>query len=304
MLARIQGKSLNIRLPYINQGARAYNGRTLDERAVNPFFHENRIPSSRGPYLSTFRRSVRFDVGTRGGLRDKGEYDALLKLVSYLEATNDDRALFSFLDYLLFKFVKLRESSAVSLSRLQRISLDQYERLISGLLGTPSGGRFPVLLVVATFRTIKNFFNLDWAIEHQEINVADTAAGAGGDITIRRAGEVLMAAEVTERPVDRTRVVATFNTKIAPHGIEDYLFFVKVSGVSEDARRQAHQYFSQGHEVSFLEIKDWILMSVATVGAKGRAIFNRVLLELLDDPELPRSLKMAWNAQIEGIIGG
>ena len=58
------------------------------------------------PYLSTFRRSVRFDVGTRGGLRDKGGYDALLKLVSYLEATNDDRALFSFLDYLLFKFVK------------------------------------------------------------------------------------------------------------------------------------------------------------------------------------------------------
>ncbi len=112
-----------------------------------------------------------------------------------------------------------------------------------------------------------------------------------------------MAAEVTERPVDRTRVVATFNTKIAPHGIEDYLFFVKVSGVSEDARRQAHQYFSQGHEVSFLEIKDWILMSVATVVPKGRAIFNRVLLEMLNDPELPRSLKMAWNAQIEGIVG-
>jgi hypothetical protein len=58
-IARFQDRAINIRLPYINQGQNAFNGRTLDERAVNPFFQEHRVPSSRGPYLAAFRRSVR-----------------------------------------------------------------------------------------------------------------------------------------------------------------------------------------------------------------------------------------------------
>jgi hypothetical protein len=47
-IARIQDPSINIRLPYVKQAANAYNGRTLDERVVNPFLRDNRIPSSHG----------------------------------------------------------------------------------------------------------------------------------------------------------------------------------------------------------------------------------------------------------------
>src|SRR5712692_8947844 len=100
---------------------------------------------------------------------------------------------------MLFKFALLREAAVVPLSRLQRISLDQYGSFISGLLGIPSGGRLPVLLVVAAFSTIKEFLSLDWDIVFQGINVADAAAGAGGDITITSGGRLLLAAEVTER---------------------------------------------------------------------------------------------------------
>jgi len=53
-IARIQDRQINVRLPYINQGEGAFNGRTLDERVVNPFLQTNRIPSSRGPYLGVF----------------------------------------------------------------------------------------------------------------------------------------------------------------------------------------------------------------------------------------------------------
>lgn len=302
-VARLQDKNISIRQPYVVQGPNAFSGRSLDERVINPFLHEKRIPSSRGPYLSVFRRSVQFQADIRGGLRDQVGYDAFLSLLAYLESLSQDTELLPFLQYLLYKFAELREASEIPISRLQRISLEQYDALISGLLATPSGGRFPVILVVATFNTIKEFFNLDWNITWQGINVADTASGAGGDITIGTGDQVIMAVEVTERPVDRSRVVATFNTKIAPAGIEDYLFFVRSAEVSPEARLQARQYFAQGHEVNFVEIKNWILMSLATMGSKGRDTFNRELIKLLEEPDVPRTLKVSWNEQLVRTIG-
>lgn len=182
-IARIQNKRINIAQPYVQHGPDAFSGRTLDEKVVNPFLHDKRIPSSRGPYLSVFRRSVQFDAGTREGVRDKAGYDALLRLVSHLQFVSDEEELLRFLRYLLYRFAEWRESSIIPLSRLQRISLEQYEELISGLLATPSGGRLPVLLVVATFMAIRERFQLDWGINWQPINVADRPSGVGGDIT-------------------------------------------------------------------------------------------------------------------------
>lgn len=302
LIARMQDKNINIRQPYVKLGTNAFSGRSLDERVINPFLHDKRIPSSRGPYLSVFRRSVRFESRTRAGLRDEAGYDAFLNLITFIESVRQDADLRSILRYLLCKFAQLREAAAVPLTRLQRISLEQYDALVSGLLTTPSGGRFPVLLVVATFTAIKEFFGLNWSVTWQGINVSDTAAGAGGDITIRSGDQMLMVAEVTERPVEKSRIIATFNTKIAPAEIEDYLFFTKLSGVTPEAKQQAHQYFSQGHEVNFLEIKDWILISLATMGKKGRATFNKVLLNLLDAADTPKTLKVAWNEQITRIL--
>lgn len=184
------------------------------------------------------------------------------------------------------------------LLRLQRISLEQCDALIMQLLATPSGGRFPVLLVEATFQAVKERFALDWTIETHGINVADRPSGSGGDITIKKGQDVLLVAEVTERPIDKGRVVATFQTKIGPHGIEDYLFFV-TKKVETGAIKQARQYFSQGHEVNFLEIKDWILHVLATLGKKGREAFNRVLVEKFSDSDMPSTLKVAWNNCLE-----
>ncbi|MGO9113274.1 MAG: restriction endonuclease, SacI family [Thermoguttaceae bacterium] len=302
VIARLQDKGIDIRLPYVKHGSSSYNGRTLDEKVVNPFLQGNRIPCSRGPFLSTFRRGIRFSEDTKEGLRDLEGYDAFLSLIGYLETTEDDQALIQFLRYLLYCFAALREAAIVPLTKLQRISLEQYGSLISGLLDTPSGGRFPVLLIVAALYTIRDFFSLDWVVEHQGINVADAAAGVGGDITVSRGGSVVFAAEVTERPLDRDRVVATFNTKIAPNGIEDYLFFVPIPQLSDAARAQARQYFAQGHEVNFLGVRDWVIMSLATMGARGRSFFNQHLMRLLDAADVPKSVKMGWNNQVNQLL--
>lgn len=284
----------------MGHGEDAYNGRTLDERVVNPFLQDKRIPCSRGPFLSTFRRSVMFDELTRDGLRDRRGYDSLLALINMVASTNTDEDLKGILRYLLFRFIRLRTARDVPLARLHRISLEQYGQLLDGLLSTPSGGRFPLLLTEITFTTIKSTYSLDWTIEVQGINVADRPSGAGGDITIKRGTKVLMAAEVTERPVEKSRIIATFQTKIAPQGIEDYLFLLSEKP-DEEVMLQARQYFSQGHEVNFLSIKNWILVILATIGKTGRAIFNAVLSEKLQDADIPAALKMAWNKQVERV---
>lgn len=259
---------------------------------------DKRVPATRGAYLSVFRRSVRFEAGTRDGLRDKEGFDSFLEVIAYIQGTSDDGTLAGILDYLLYRFARLRETANVPVTRLQRISLEQYDRLISGLLSTPSGGRFPMLLAISAFQALKEFFDLDWDISWQGINVADTASGVGGDITVAQDGQVIMAVEVTERAVDRSRVVATFNAKIAPSGIEDYLFFVRSTDIDPAAQQQARQYFAQGHEVNFIEIKAWILALLATIGRQGRDGFNRSLVELLESPDIPSTMKVAWNEQI------
>jgi hypothetical protein len=302
-VARVQDDTINVRLPYVGHGADAFNGRTLDERVINPFLREHRIPSSKGAYLSTFRRSVQFVPETKVGVRDRVGYDAFLECLSELEDAGSDKEKHDLLAYLLHRFVVLRDASAVTLVRVQRMSLEQYDAPIAKLLSTPSGGRFPVLLAVATFLTLKECFNPPWEVSWQGINVADAASGAGGDITLSEGGRVIMAAEVTERVVDRARVTATFTTKIAETGIEDYLFFAKPSEDSQ-ARRQAQRYFAQGHEINFVDLQQWIHSCLVSVGSRGRSVFNQALSRLIDDAEVPAALKVAWNNHVTAVVSG
>lgn len=301
VLVRILNKDVNIRHPYTTLSDQAFSGRALDERVVNPFLQEKRIPCSKGPYLSVFRRSVEFCEDTGKGLRDKDAYSAFLAVLSYAESTSDDDKLDKLLVHLLVKFLELREESHVRVLRLKRVSLAQFDRLISRLLACKSEGRFPVMIVVSAFETLKHVFNLAWEVEWQGINVADAATGAGGDVMIRSGGRIVLAAEVTERPISKDRIVQTFNTKIMLAGLDDYLFFVDLSKLDEEAKAQTREYFSQGYEVNFVDLKQWLLMILATVGSQGRTVFFKTMVALLEDREVPAWLKLKWNESIQDL---
>jgi len=62
------------------------------------------------------------------------------------------------------------------------------------------------------------------------------------------------------------------------------------------------QYFAQGHEVNFLAIKEWVVMLLASMGVRGRSIFLSCILELIEDPTMPRSIKVAWNQSIAALV--
>ena len=303
-LAKINDPAVNVRKPYVSQGDDAFNGRTLDERVVNPTLQQRRVPSSRGPFLSVFRRSVEFTDATRDGVRDKAGYDAFLQAISFMEDTAyDDRdALVQATYAVVYRFVELREASNVPLTRIQRMSLDQIISLLSHLLDTPSGGRLPMYIVVAVFQAVNERLGLNWEIRWEGINVADTASGLGGDIVVSSGDRTFLVAEVTEREVGQNRVVATFNNKVGPNQIEDYLFFTHSKDQPAETAEQMRRYFAQGHELNFVVIQDWAEAVLVTIGSPGRALFIKRVADLLNTTDTPAALKVAWNESVNAVV--
>jgi hypothetical protein len=301
LLTRITDTSRDIRLPYLDLGSNAFSGRTLDEQVINPFLHEMDIPCSRGPYLSVFRRQVKFDETTKAGLKDKQGYDAFLGLLAIIEETQDQGVLLAILDYVLYCFVLLREQAKIELVKLERISLNQYKRLISGLLTTPSGGLFPFILVLAMVETVVRLFSVSWEVEFQGINVADKASGAGGDITVKEQGSIVLTIEVTERSVDVPRVQATFKDKIVASTLSDYVFLVHLERIGDAAKQQAEKYFPHGYDVNFVDIQEWLINTLVTIGVKGRKYFQDRIVCHLSGDQIPKVLKVAWNVEIENL---
>ncbi len=300
-LARLLDASINIRHPYVSQSSDAFNGRTLDEKVVNPFLQDRMIPCSKGPYLASFRRSVKFIPETASGLRDKEGYKALLAFLDELEQSTESEAN-TLAVHLLYSLCELRDASRVPLSKISRLSLEQYDKLLTEMMQVQSGGLVPVMLVVAMLRAIKSCFNLSWHIEYQGINVSDKSTGTGGDITVSLKGETLLAIEVTERPIEKSRVVSTFNSKIVRAGILDYLFVYASMAPTADARATARSYFSQGHEINFIQAKEWIVNNLATIGAECRGVYTKELLELLESRDVSASVKTAWNDIVRALV--
>lgn len=301
LLTRISDRSRDVRLPYLDLDQRAFSGRSLDEQVVNPFLRAHDVPCSQGPYLSVFRRQVRFDHVTRAGVRDKKGYDAFLEALGVIETESDHDRLVALLEYVLCRFVLLREQSRVDLVLLDRISLGQCSLLTQKLLARSSGGLFPIVLTLAMVRAISARFSLGWTILFQGLNVADRASGAGGDITVKALDETVLTIEVTERPVDATRVQTTFKEKIATRPPSDYVFLVHLSGINVEARQQAERYFTQGYDVNFVDIGEWLLNTLVTVGAKGRRLFQQNIAEQLSENQVPKALKVAWNDEIQNL---
>ena len=188
-LARILESQIDIHLPYASQGENAYNGRYADETVVNPFLQSHEVPASRGPFLSVFRRSVKFAPEIRAGVRDKDGFDALLGFSMLEPRGYRSTARLSALS------AGSPSSPARGLRHRARACAEPEPGTVRDILraiaAVPSGGRFPVLLTVAMFQTIRKAFNSEWEIDWQGINVADRASEAAGDITIRSGNGVV-----------------------------------------------------------------------------------------------------------------
>lgn len=302
-VAHILHPEINIKLPYAKQAPNAFSGRTLDQAVINPFFKRARIPSSTGPYLSTIRRNARFNPEQEThGIRDVTAFRGLLTCLDYVEELSPEFAK-SFLGAVLNRFLILRETSKVALVRIERFSVVQFGALINAILDSASGGRWPVILATAMLRAISTQWGMNWTVDSQGINVADAPSGAAGDITVRAGDHVLLAAEVTERIVDRTRVMTVFNAKIADAQIRDYIFFAEPDSESRP-EELAQQYFAQGYEINFVDLSAWLHHMLVTIGVQGRDTFVSEVLAILEEESTPGSVKVTWNSVVTKVAAG
>jgi hypothetical protein len=181
---------------------------------------------------------------------------------------------------------------------------NDFEQLprIAALLTVKSGGRIPALLATAMFQTISECHALGWNVEFQGINVADKQSGAVGDITISKGGTLILGVEVTERPIDQARVRSTFNQKVSPSGLADYLF-ITTAKPGNDALAAARSYTGVGHEINFVPLAGWLVHNLATIGPMCRALFQAKMIDLLRPKERPPkfgSLGMTrWTKRLE-----
>ena len=301
-LIHLMQPDVNIRLPYINHGEGSFNGRSLDEYAVNPFLQEQLFPCSKGPYLAAFRRSVKLLPETADGLRDKAGYAAMMDLLSVIESCDTGKKTATILMCLLQCFITLRNESQIPLTRVGRFSIEQYGQLLSELLRYQSGGLLPVLITVAFFQTLAEHYSLLWDISWQGINVADNVTGAEGDVTIKNDGITASAVEVTERPLDHRRVISTFNTKIINKDVKDYLFIYTNTEPDESARQTARNLFSQGYEINFVNVIEMILSNFLVLPASARVIFTTNMISLLESRDVPASVKIKWNESVKAVL--
>ena len=301
-IARIVNQEIDIRRPATADGENAFSGRSLADNAVTPFLRERAIPISASPYLSSLRGGAKFTKGGEPRIqRDQGGFDALVSVVDYLRVLPVDDAT-EYLQFLLRRFIELRESASIPLKKIAKPNLEQLSKLIEGLLTVKSGGRIPAILATALFQTISECHALGWDVEFQGINVADKLSGAVGDITIRKSGTIILGIEVTERPVDQARVTLTFNQKISPGGLSDYLF-ITTAKPEKEAMDAARSYTGVGHEVNFVPLAPLLHLNLATLGPACRALFQAKVIDLIDAQTTAADLRVAWNSKMDDALG-
>jgi hypothetical protein len=274
----------------------------LADNVVTPFLRDRAIPISASPYLSALRGGAKFKRGGAPRIqRDKEGSDALVAIVDYLRALGVGEAK-AYLRYLLRQFIQLREAGSIALKRIAKPNLDQLGNLVNGLLTVKSGGRIPALLATALFQTISECHSLGWDVEFQGINVADKASGAVGDITILKEGAIVLGVEVTERPIDQARVTLTFNQKVSPSGVADYLF-ITTANPEKEALEAARRYTGVGHEMNFVPLAPWLIHNLAIVGPTCRALFQGKIIDLLSAQGTSADLRVAWNDKMDEALG-
>jgi hypothetical protein len=301
-IARIIDPEIDIRMPATEYGENAFSGRSLAEKVVTPFLRDRFVPTSAFPFLSALRGGAKFMKGGEPRIqRDKDGFTALVQVVDYLHELDVNSAK-NYLRFLLRRFVVLRESYNITLKRISKPNLEQLSHLIKGMLTVKSGGRIPALLATAMFLTISECLALGWEVEFQGINVADKASGAVGDITIRKDGALILGVEVTERQIDQASVTLTFNQKVSPSGLVDYLF-ITTAKPEEGALDAARRYTSVGHEMNFVPLAEWLVHNLATVGPACRSLFQTKMIELLGAKGVPAEIRVAWNDKMDEAIG-
>lgn len=97
-------------------------------------------------------------------------------------------------------------------------------------------------------------------------------------------------------------MVSTYNTKILHSDAKNYLFIFTNTAPDDSAKQAAKTLFSQGYDINFVNLIEVIINHFLIGDGQTREIFTDKMLALLDDRNVPSSVKAAWNSSLQGLI--
>ena len=56
--------------------------------------------------------------------------------------------------------------------------------------------------------------------------------------------------------------------------------------------------------MNFIAIKEWMVMTLVTLGLHGRQLFNTHMLTAMEGEDIPQSMKVHWNEAIQTLLTG
>jgi hypothetical protein len=51
-----------------------------------------------------------------------------------------------------------------------------------------------------------------------------------------------------------------------------------------------------------MPVKGWVLTTLSTVGPRCRTLFTECFIALLEGPDVPADLKVAWNTEVSTLV--
>lgn len=284
----------------------AWDARTFARATFVPWNEESRpFTHTADPYVSNPLRIPRFDAVARQKARDKDGFDALVALLTQIEAADSEQIARNNLVEVLVGLRRFLSDKSVEYPLPLRASIETVIGAVERYLSEKSGGARLQAIVAALFNSLlaAGFRIKDVSAGH--INAADAGTGRGGDVEFQ-GGDARFAIEVKDRPLTKDEFIASIE-KARVAEVSDLMFVVRSSLIldanfengyfSSELRKQ----FSSGLNIYVERFDQFLKIVLSLIGESGRHGFLQEVGSSLENQSAQIGHKWAWASIVKSL---
>lgn len=283
------------------EGEGAYNARSLGHKVIVEWEKENgeRLGGSNEPFLNKPARDPEFALENAARSQSAQEqlYDLLEALEQEINAgTVDSLAV---LRQALYEVLQL-EPQTVDYEDPSEVPYRELEPLVEEYISTSGGGERLAAVTAGVYRTYYSQAGDGWEIKAEHANTADEFSKSAGDIEVFRENSLVKAAEVKDKPAERSDIQHSI-TKAREAELGEYLFVLGAGWQSQSEKSDAHNDIENAPIELILIYPNELLSMLKFVGDAGRVEFTRVVGEYLNAMRATSANKNDWKNLVESL---
>lgn len=281
-----------------------WDPRSFCKAVVAPWVlrNQNVLGRSGDPYVGNPLRRPRLDEGL-DQMSDVEEWDALCGVLRAVEDRNDPSFTAEvFTRTLVAIRNRMREQDFVYVVP-PRVSLAQVGSLTTGFLSEKSGGDRGLAVVAALFETLKDRLGIYKEVRRGVINAADAVTGSAADLECAgENGEIILAVEVKERPIDDDDVQLSVS-KARAFDVRELLFCTE--GVLPEQQAAVRESFTRawasGTNLYHMTIAELLQGVLPLMGERGITEFVGQVGRQLDRFSTQPKHRRAWKTLLDAL---